>query len=169
MPVHFHKGSGLTFIFARVLVRALVVGSSFPPTDMKDHTLVRSPCSRAHFRCVTTEGVTSPRDWAVSIGSHISNAPPHLGALLPFSISTWAVIVPKTWLTSVHVAPRSTLHRAQDSVKKRIQQMLPTCMADFQTTYDSNNNSTLGTYDSDDNTLESVRTRTDGGSFLRNS
>ena len=48
-----------------------------------------SPCSHAHSGRFTTACVSSPRDWAVSIGSHmqqdmdISTAPPHLGTLLP--------------------------------------------------------------------------------------
>ena len=85
----FTRGRGLTLILARFLVRALVDGPNFPPTDMKDHTSVRSPCSRAHFGRVTTACVSSPRDWAVSTGSHmqqgmdISQAPPHLGAPIP--------------------------------------------------------------------------------------
>ena len=74
------------FIFAHVLVRALVDGPSFPPTDAEDHTSVRSPCSRAHFGRAITACVSSPRHWAVSIGPHkqqdmdISKASSRLGA-----------------------------------------------------------------------------------------
>ena len=48
-----------------------------------------SPCSRAHFAPIATACVSSPREWAVSVGSHLqqdvdnSKAPPHPGALLP--------------------------------------------------------------------------------------
>ena len=79
------RGRGLAFTFARVLVRAPIDGPGSKPTDIGDHS-VCTPCSRAHFGRVTTACVSSPRDWAVSIGSHmqqdmdISKAPPHLGA-----------------------------------------------------------------------------------------
>ena len=85
-PVAFTtKGRGLTFTFARVLVEHKSMGQACnPPTKNGPHE-VCSPCSRAHFGRVPTACVSSPRDRAVSTGSHmqdmdISKAPPHLGA-----------------------------------------------------------------------------------------
>ena len=65
-----------------------VDGPSSQPTDAQEHTLW-SPCSRAHFGHVATACVSSPGDWAVSVGTHtqqdmgVSIAPPHLVAPAP--------------------------------------------------------------------------------------
>ena len=59
------------------------------PLIPRDHTLVCSPCSYAIFGRCDAACVSSPRDWAVSVGSHmqqdigVSRAPPHASALLP--------------------------------------------------------------------------------------
>ena len=63
------RGRGLTFTSAHVLVRAPVDGPSCQPTQ-RDHTQ-RSLCSHAPFGRVATACVSSPRDWAVSTGSHM--------------------------------------------------------------------------------------------------
>ena len=79
---------GLTFIFAHILVRALVGGPGSQPTDTVDNT-------QSVVRALTpTLAVQQPhvchrqRDGTVSIGSHmqhmeISEALPHLGAPFP--------------------------------------------------------------------------------------
>ena len=91
LPVDIHKGvGGLTFIFARVLVGALVGGPGSQPTDTVDHT-------HSVVRALTpTLGVQPPyvchrqRDGAVSIGSHMqqdidnSKAPPTSRRSVPF-------------------------------------------------------------------------------------
>ena len=84
-----HKGSGdLTFTCAPSLFEHLSMGQARnPPTQ--GTTPLRSLCSHAHVGRVTTACVSSPRDWTVSIGSHmqldtvISQAPPRLR--VPFS------------------------------------------------------------------------------------
>ena len=74
------RGRGLTFTFARIRVRAPIEGPSYPPTDAEGTTTeddtvfvftVKSPCSHAHFGCVTPACVSPPRDWAVLTGSHM--------------------------------------------------------------------------------------------------
>ena len=165
----FTRGRGLTLILARFLVRALVDGPSFPLTDMKDHTPVRSPCSRAHFGRVTTACVSSPRDWAVSTGSHmqqgmdISQAPPHLGAPIPlfefrsrqktttqkFGDKNFGDNFPQDMavlrtLCSACLTPR----RAQDKCLESVQQCSLLLWRNAKITYNSNNNYTLGTYES---------------------
>ena len=65
------RGRGLPFTFARVLVRAPVDGPSLQPTDNKGPHKECGPCSHAHFGCVPTACGSSPRDWVVSIGSHM--------------------------------------------------------------------------------------------------
>ena len=61
-----HKGRGLTFTSAHVLVRPLISGPSSPPTDRMDHT---RPRSHARFGRLTTACVAPLRNWAVSIAS----------------------------------------------------------------------------------------------------
>ena len=85
----FTRGRGLTFTSAHVLVRALVDGPSFPPTDKVDCTPMRS-CALMPTLAVRPPHVCHrQRDWAVSIGSHmqldmdIFKAPPRPGAPSP--------------------------------------------------------------------------------------
>ena len=56
-----HKGRGLTFTFACVLVRALVDGPGSQPTDAEEPLSMCSSCSRAHLGRVTTACVSSPK------------------------------------------------------------------------------------------------------------
>ena len=91
-----------------------------------------SPCSRAHFGRVATACVSSPRDWAVSIGSHmqhdtdVSKVPPNLGA--PITLfdavqvrkqrsKTLAQVSPQTQLSCVLL--RSVLSAAPGTTCKR--------------------------------------------------
>ena len=62
---------GLTFTSARALVRAPIDGPDLPPTDTWDHTTLWSRCSHAHIGPVATACVSSPKDWAVHISSHM--------------------------------------------------------------------------------------------------
>ena len=88
VAVPFSQGVGeLTFAFARVLVRARIDRPSQQPNDTEDHATLRGPCSHAPFIRVPTACVSSPRDRAVSNGSHMQQdtgntpAPPRLSAL----------------------------------------------------------------------------------------
>ena len=82
------RGRGLTFTFARVLVRALTVWLSQQLLDIQDRCLCNL-CSHAPSGRAATACVSTPRDWAVSIGSHvrqdmdISTAPPRPSAPSP--------------------------------------------------------------------------------------
>ena len=74
---------------------------------------VRGPCSRGHGGCVATARVSSPRDWAVAIGSHlqqdmnIPQASPEPCALFITNwTSTLAIIVQSKRLSSVSVKAR---------------------------------------------------------------
>ena len=87
--VGYARGRGLTFTFARVLVRALTEGPSQQLLDIRDRCLCNL-CSYAPSGRAAAAGVSSPRDRAVSTGSHmrrdmdISKAPlPCLGAPSP--------------------------------------------------------------------------------------
>ena len=83
-----HKGLGSYFHF-RVLVRALIDVSRSPPHRHGRPQSVCSPCSFVHLDRAPTACVLSPRDWTVSIGSHVqqdidmSKAPPQHGAPFP--------------------------------------------------------------------------------------
>ena len=76
-----HGGRCLSSTFARVLVSITYRWDRLPTPC--------GPCSRAHFGRLATACVSSPRDWTVSIGSHMQQnidmfkAPPHLGAPIP--------------------------------------------------------------------------------------
>ena len=84
-----HKGSGISHshVPPSLFEHPSMGQARNPPTH--GTTPVRSLCSHAHVGRVTTACVSSPRDWTVSIGSHmqpdtvISQAPPRLG--VPFS------------------------------------------------------------------------------------
>ena len=89
LPVRCTMGRCLTLTFARVLVfEHLSTGPGLPSQRQGPHQ-VCCPCSRAQLGCLNTECVSSPRDWAVSVGSHmqqkmgISEALPRLGAPIP--------------------------------------------------------------------------------------
>ena len=86
----FFKGSGSHAHFCpTALFEHASDGPSRQPTDTEDHTMC-TPCSDAHFVRATTACVSSPRDWAVSKGSHtqldtvVSSTPPRLGAPFPW-------------------------------------------------------------------------------------
>ena len=79
------------------------------------------PCSRAHFGCVPTACVSSPRDWAVSIGSHMQqNMDISFGASTPRRTASCvsqrsrlktttqklAIVSPETQLSFVSVTTR---------------------------------------------------------------
>ena len=102
LAVHFHQSVGILRSFSPM--------SPLPPTDAKHYTLcvVRAltpPFGRAASACVS-----SPRDWIVSVGSHMqqdmdmSEAPPRPGAPLPrlrtftseISSSKLAIFCPET-------------------------------------------------------------------------
>ena len=71
-PVVCSPGVGVLCLVARVLVRAPIDGPRHNPIDTEDHTL-RSPCSHAPLRRVTAASKSSPRAWAVSMGSHMQH------------------------------------------------------------------------------------------------
>ena len=88
-PVHTHKGSGSSVDF-----RPRPCPGTYRWARLATHRhggprSVSIPYSHAHFGRFTTACVSSPRDWAVSIGSHmqqdmgVSIAPPHLVAPIP--------------------------------------------------------------------------------------
>ena len=83
----FTRFRGLTFTSARVLVSSTCRWARLPTRRHNGTTLC--VCSRAYLGRVTTACVSSPRDWPVSIGSHMqqdmgtSKAPRHLGAPIP--------------------------------------------------------------------------------------
>ena len=52
------------------LIRAPIDGPGCLPTDTEDHTQC-SPCSHAPFSRAATACLSSPRDWEVSMGSHM--------------------------------------------------------------------------------------------------
>ena len=89
MPVRCARGPGLTFTLARVLVRAPIDGPGLQPTDVKDHTKCVVRALVPTLGRVPAACVSSPRDGAVSMGSHmqqdmvISVATQRLGATLP--------------------------------------------------------------------------------------
>ena len=93
------RGRCLTFTSARVFFK-LIYGPSCQPTDTKNHTQ-RSPCSDSPVARVATACVSSPRDRAVSISSHVqqdmvtSVAPPRVGAPCSF---VRTVHGRKTWI-----------------------------------------------------------------------
>ena len=66
------------------------MGQARNPSTQRDHTLCVIRALVPTFGRATTACVSSPRDWAVSMGSHmqqdmgISQAPPHLGASVSF-------------------------------------------------------------------------------------
>ena len=66
------RGRGLTFTSARVLVSSTCRQSRLAHRHKGPH-FTCIPCSRAHFTLVPTACVSSPRDWAVSRGSHKQN------------------------------------------------------------------------------------------------
>ena len=112
-PVPINKGLGLTFTSAHILVRALVDGPGSQPTDTMDHIkcVVRAPVAMV---AVSLPHVSSPRDWAVAIGSHlqqdmnIPQATPQPSAPFKTNLtSTLAIIVHSKRLSSVSVTARS--------------------------------------------------------------
>ena len=71
-PVAFTtRGRGLTFNIARVLVRAPIDEPGFQPTDTE--TTQRCEVRALMPKCspVATACVSSPKDWAVLMGSHM--------------------------------------------------------------------------------------------------
>ena len=68
--VGYARSRGLTFTFARVLVRALTDEPSQQLLDLQDRCLCNL-CSHAPSGRAAAAGVSSPRDRAVSIGSHV--------------------------------------------------------------------------------------------------
>ena len=116
---HSQKRRWFTFIFAHVLVRALVGTPGSHPTDTVDHT------QRVVRALVPALAVRPPhlchrqRDGAISISSHkqqdmdISQVPPRLGAPFPWFDTVHvrkprpkklAIICPETWLSFVSVS-----------------------------------------------------------------
>ena len=77
------------FILACSLAQGVGVLRPLQPASLF-RALVDGSGSRAHFDRATTACVSSPRDWAVSVGSHmqqdmgISQAPPHPEAPFPW-------------------------------------------------------------------------------------
>ena len=77
-----HKGRGLTFTSAHVLVRAPFDGPSSQTHRYRGPKSGSGPCSHAPFGRVAAARVSSPGDWAVSTDSHVqwnagaSHAPP---------------------------------------------------------------------------------------------
>ena len=77
------------FLLACSLAQGVGVLRSRQPASLF-RALVDESGSRAHFDRATTACVSSPRDWAVSVGSHmqqdmgISQAPPHPRAPFPW-------------------------------------------------------------------------------------
>ena len=67
----FAKGRGLTFTFARVLVRAHVDGPSSQPSDAEDHTLRAARALVPPLALLPPQACHRQRAWAVSVGSHI--------------------------------------------------------------------------------------------------
>ena len=65
------RGRGLAFSSARVRVRAHVDGPGHPPTDAGDHTLCEIRALMPSIGLIAPACVSSPRDWAVSEGSHM--------------------------------------------------------------------------------------------------
>ena len=65
-------GSGShVHVSTRPCSRTYRLSKVLQPTDAVDHITLRSPCSHAHFRRATPARVSSTRDWAVFIGSHM--------------------------------------------------------------------------------------------------
>ena len=113
------------------------------PTDTSGPRSVRSPCSYAPSDRATTARVSSPRDWAVCIGSHvqqnmdISKPPSRLGAPFPVqraetSMFKLATIFLQTQPSSVRVAPR-VQRPAGDTYYIVLYSI--NCLADFQPTF----------------------------------
>ena len=117
----FTRGRGLTLTSARVLVRAHVDASGFPPPRHSGPHSACNPCSRAHFGHVTA-ACHRQRDWALSKGSHMQQEMDiflrrlHiLGAPPPSSITVHlrkprhkklVIVSPETWLSFVIVTTR---------------------------------------------------------------
>ena len=119
--VHIHQGSGSCFHFCpRPCVSTCRWARLATHRHIGPHFVCIS-CSHAHLARATTACVSSPRDWAVSIGSHMqhdidmSKGPPHLGALFPVFDTVhvrkrrspkMAISSPETPLSFVSVATR---------------------------------------------------------------
>ena len=65
--VCYTRGRGLMFIFARVLVRALVDGPDSQPIDAEDRTLCAARALMPPLGRLTTACESSPRDWTVPL------------------------------------------------------------------------------------------------------
>ena len=118
LPVRFHKGSGSHVHFCpRPCSSTHRMGQALhPPTPWTTHCAI---CALVPLSRVTNACVSSPRDWAVSIGSHvqldrvISLAPSRLGAPLFHLFKTVdketrkkAIICPQAWPSSDPVVTR---------------------------------------------------------------
>ena len=84
LPVHFHKGSRSHVYFCpRLCSITYRWAEDTPPTDAEDKTLCVARALMPLLGLVATACMSSPRDWAVSVGSHMqqdvemSLAPPH--------------------------------------------------------------------------------------------